>query len=648
MQNWPLKIQLLQKPRFIPLRYRLIFITSCTLLILFTILAFAVGIYQKKSLRQQIENRGITIVRSLAVTSANALINYNYIALEQMANDVAQDPDILYVIVHDKEGRVAGYSQRADLQGKILPDPVSQKAVAATSTSVLIQSASSIEDRLDGLDIAVPVYPENSDQRWGTVRTGISLMPMHAQITQTLWIIVIIGLAAWIAGILMSIWGARRMTRPLGTLVQTTIAAANGNFNRSFAVKTGDEVEVLADNFSTMIVKILEHRAHQEKQLVEIQRLQNYTEKLLTTMSDGLLSIGVDGNIATINPAARELLNIEPQNAVAGRAYETVIPKETVLFHMIQAVINKPKSGGYQEVRLEMDDRVKTILVGHSTLIDSSGHTNEVIFNLHDITDLKKLEARMRQKERLASLGTLAAGMAHEIRNPLSAIKTFVQLLPRKVDNAKFLEKFNRTVPRETERINQLVEELLELSRIPKYYFDPTDIAALLQDVLEIHMADIERCKIDPSLKFSDDLPQVVADANQLMKAFHNLVQNAIQAMPSGGHLQITTAYTTGDIVKEAEIQIGEVVVTVEDEGYGISSEKLKNIFDPFFTTKDTGTGLGLAITHKVITEHGGKIEVKSEEGKGTVFTVRLPVNQQVFDNNGLNESTANHYQVAE
>ncbi len=624
MQNWPLKIQLLQKPRFIPLRYRMIFVTFCTLLILFAVLASALGVYQKKALRQQIENRGITLAQSLAATSASSLLNYNYVALEQLANIVAENPNILYVIFHDKEGRVAGYSQRTDLQGKFLTDSISQKAV--TANTPLVQPTQWTERHLDVLDITVPVYPFNSTQRWGSVRVGLSLAPIVTQITKTFWIIGFIGLSALVVGILMSIWSARRVTRPLGELVQTTIAAADGKLDQPFTVKTGDEVEVLADNFSSMIVKILEHRAHQERQLVEIQRLQNYTEKLLTTMSDGLLSIRTDNTIATINPAARTLLEISPELAQKGSAVEVIIPPETVLYTVIQnALKDSTASSGYHEVQMTINGHVKTVLVGLSTLLDKEGALSEIIFNLHDITELKELEARIRQNERLASLGTLAAGLAHEIRNPLSAIKTFVQLLPRKIDNAVFLEKFNRTVPRETERINQLVEELLELSRFPKYHFTPTDMAILLRDVVDMHWADIEHHQIDRSLNFTDDLPQIGADANQLMKAFHNLVQNAVQAMPSGGRLQITAVYAAGDGDNKTEAEAGELVVTVEDEGCGISSEKINNIFDPFFTTKDTGTGLGLAISHKVITEHGGKITVKSEVGKGTTFTVRLP-----------------------
>ena len=321
--------------------------------------------------------------------------------------------------------------------------------------------------------------------------------------------------------------------------------------------------------------------------------------------------------------------------------FETIIPKETELYAIVAASVKKPKdSGDHFEVELEIDDRIKTILVGHRTLFDINGKINEVIFNLHDITGLKKLEAQVRQNERLASLGTLAAGMAHEIRNPLSAIKTFVQLLPRKIGNAKFLEKFNRTVPRETERINQLVEELLELSRVPKYHFAPTDMNLLLRDVLEIHMVAIEHYKIDVELKIDNKLPRIDADANQLIKAFHNLVQNAVQAMPNGGRLQITTVYTDDDEKRSiTDTQVGSMVVIIKDQGCGISAEKLKNIFDPFFTTKDAGTGLGLAITHKVITEHSGQIEVKSWEEKGTEFTVRLPVNRRALPTSGANKS---------
>ncbi len=635
MQNWPLKPQFLKKPRFIPLRYRLIFITSLTILILFIVLAFALVIYQQKTFHKQIENRGMTIAQSLAATSAGELLNYNYLALEQLANQIAQNPDVFYVIVHDKEGRVAGYSKRADLQGKILHDAISLNAIE--SDTQIIQPVVRGENTSASLDVSVPVYAGDSPIRWGTVRVCLSLASVRTQIRQTLWLITINGFTTLSVGILLSIWGARRVTLPLGNLVQSTIEAAEGNLNQSLAIKTGDEVEVLANNFSTMIAKILEHRADQEKQLIEIQRLQQYTENLLTTMSDGLLSVRTDNTIATINPAALSLLEISPEHPQNGAALEEVVPPDTILYSVIQDAIKNPTTSAYQEVPVGINGHVKTVLIGFSTLLDKEDAIREIIFNLHDITALKELEARMRQNERLASLGTLAAGMAHEIRNPLSAIKTFVQLLPRKIGNERFLEKFNRTVPRETERINQLIEELLELSRVPKYNLLRTDIALLIKDALDIHVADFERCGIEQSLQFPEDLPQIQVDANQMIKAFHNLIQNAIQAMPSGGQLQITAScITKSDTQTE-----GAVAITFKDQGQGIRPKRLKNIFDPFFTTKDAGTGLGLAITHKVITEHGGHIKVKSREGEGTTFTVRLPIRLLQLNDDNLDESAA-------
>lgn len=640
MQNWPLEPQFFKKPRFIPLRYRLIFITSLTILIIFIILAFAVVIYQTSAYRKQIEIRGMTIARSLAATSTEELLHYNYLALEQLANQIAQNRDVFNVIIHDKEGRVAGYSDRADLQGKFLQDAISQ--IAIESDTPTIQHIAQGKNNSTGLDVSFPVYPGNSTIRWGTVRVCLSLAPVRTQIRQTLWLIMINGFTTLSVGVLLSILGARRVTKPLGNLVQSTIEAADGNLNQSITIKTGDEVEVLAKNFSTMIAKILEHRADQERQLVEIQRLQQYTGNLLTTMSDGLLSVRTDKTIATINPAARNLLGISPEHPQNGFTFEEIIPPETILFSVIQDAFKNPITSGYQEIPVRINNKVKTVLVGFSTLLDKEGAISELIVNLHDITALKELEARMRQNERLASLGTLAAGMAHEIRNPLSAIKTFVQLLPRKIGNERFLEKFNRTVPRETERINQLIEELLELSRVPKYTFLRTDMALLIKDALDIHVADFERYRIEQSLQFSEDLPQIEVDANQMIKAFHNLIQNAIQSMPSGGQLQITASCSTNDskIIK-ADAQKETVVMTFEDQGQGIPPKKLNNIFDPFFTTKDTGTGLGLAITHKVITEHGGQIKVKSREGEGTIFTVRLPIRWQQLNDGNLDKSAS-------
>jgi signal transduction histidine kinase len=210
----------------------------------------------------------------------------------------------------------------------------------------------------------------------------------------------------------------------------------------------------------------------------------------------------------------------------------------------------------------------------------------------------------------------------------LSSIKTFVQLLPQKIEKPGFLEKFQRTVPRELNRINALVEDLLDLARVPKYVFQSTNLKTLLEQVLDATDAQLQAGHIQCRCAIPDDMPAVRADASQLARAFHNLIRNAVQAMPQGGKLHIRASFHRGD-PSQAEpgtSGVDRVTAVFQDTGPGISAVELENIFNPFFTTKDQGTGLGLAITHKVITEHGGQIEVESALGHGSQFIVHLPV----------------------
>ncbi|WP_228721473.1 ATP-binding protein [Desulfosediminicola ganghwensis] len=630
MHNWPLQLRLFRKPRFIPLRYRVVLASAGMLILLLGVLLLTLVWFQNRNIRHQLEQRGKAIAQSLVATSTKALLNYDYITLEQFANRAAQDPNILYVVVHDKEHRVAGFSNRPELQGQKLTDAISLDAVATTFP--LVQRFEEGFGSQPGLDVALPVFLPDSTNRWGTIRVGLSLTSMYRQIRQTIWIIAGIGMVALFTGTIISVLGAQRVTRSLGELVWATKDVAEGNFTYKVGVKTGDEVEVLAANFAVMTREILEHQERQGEQLKEIQRLQDYTEKLMITMADGLLSVDMKGTVVTINPAARTLLGLSSINGVEGKNIAAILGESCRLVSLVQKIIHQSAAVAHREIEITKEPESQTILVGSSILHGDQGQPLEIILNLHDITELKKLEARIRQSERLAGLGTLAAGMAHEIRNPLSAIKTFVQLLPRKVDKPGFLEKFNRTVPRETERINFLVDELLELSRLPRYEFAATNINGLLRQAIDTTEEELQRCNIEYQQDLQDNLPPVQADSNQLIKAFNNLIRNAIQAMPTGGQLTVRTfiAESTDSGKGASGNTDSKVVIIFQDTGQGIASKELKQIFNPFFTTKDAGTGLGLAITHKVVTEHGGLIEAESKKEQGTMFTIQLPLDDTI------------------
>jgi signal transduction histidine kinase len=257
------------------------------------------------------------------------------------------------------------------------------------------------------------------------------------------------------------------------------------------------------------------------------------------------------------------------------------------------------------------------LIAGTSLLIGGDGKAAGALAIFQDITEIKALEEKLRQADRLAALGTLSAGLAHEIKNPLSAIKTFVQLLPQKIGNSSFMEKFNITVPREIDRINHLVEDLLELTRRRVRPQVDLKVDSLILQVIDLHGEELKRRQI----VFQDDLNKTISsvhgDAETLYRAFSNLIINAIQAMPNGGIFSISSKLDSSSSSLE---------ITFRDTGIGMDETTAKNIFNPFFTTKDKGTGLGLALTRKIIEDHRGTIEVVSKKGMGTTFTVHLPV----------------------
>lgn len=602
-----------RKPQFIPLRYRFIAMTGLMLIILLSALAILISFLQSRTIRHQLESRGLSIARSLSAASIANLLTYNYLALERSANQATKGPDIIAVIFHDKEGRVAGFSGRPDLQNTFLNDQISRNALAVSKP--MIQPIIAGDGKNTGIDIALPIFPEGADIRWGTIRVQLSLASMYVQIKQIQMVIFVVGLIALFFGTVASIFAARRITKPLDNLMRGTQSAAAGNLDQDFRINTGDEVEILAANFNTMITEIVAHRSQLERQLAEIKQLQKYTTQLLNTMSDGLLSITLTGEFSMVNPAALQLLEVIPEETGA-RPFVHHLKCYPELYSYIKESLARPVNRQPKELSLEKQGVTYTLLVSSSVLKDRSDKPIETILNLHDITALKKMEASVRQAERLAGLGTLAAGMAHEIRNPLSSIKTFVQLLPRKIEKEGFLEKFNRTVPRELKRINQLVEDLLDLARVPKYTFRVIPLQNLLLQTLETLEEELLAGNIESQCDLPSNLPPVRADPHQLTKAFHNLIRNAIQAMPAGGKL----------LMSIEDEKSGHLVVTFQDSGEGIPAEDVKNIFNPFYTTKIKGTGLGLSITHKVVSEHGGLISVSCPKEGGTIIKIRLPI----------------------
>jgi signal transduction histidine kinase len=237
---------------------------------------------------------------------------------------------------------------------------------------------------------------------------------------------------------------------------------------------------------------------------------------------------------------------------------------------------------------------------------------------ISDLSDENlKLYRGLLQSEKLAALGTMAACLAHEIKNPLASIKGMTQILPENLGDQEFIDKYADIVPRQLNRINSIIDTLLKIGKPQKFAVSNVNLNKIIDDLLKLVEGQCRKKNIKVASMVSEDL-NLEGDAEQLMQAFMNLVLNAIDAMSEGGELKVSgLKHKAG------------MTIEISDTGVGIPQENIKRVFDPFFTTKESGAGLGLAITYRIIKEHSGEIEVESEEGKGSKFKIWLYTKQK-------------------
>jgi len=234
-----------------------------------------------------------------------------------------------------------------------------------------------------------------------------------------------------------------------------------------------------------------------------------------------------------------------------------------------------------------------------------------------------KLKEELTHSERMKAVAMIASGLAHEIKNPLTAIQTFTEYLPQKKNDHKFIDQYTRIVGQETQRINSLMQELLIFAKPSEPKFESINPDALIQNVINLLSPQLAKFNIKTSIELTNSPIQIQADPSLLKQALLNIIMNAIDSMPNGGELHVIPRSAS----QRSEPTRQSLAIEISDTGCGISPEDLKHIFEPFFTKKEKGTGLGLAITQGIIEKHGGTIKVESKIGQGTTFKITLPPN---------------------
>ncbi|AEG61180.1 ATP-binding protein [Desulforamulus ruminis] len=364
-------------------------------------------------------------------------------------------------------------------------------------------------------------------------------------------------------------------------------------------------------------------QAMMEKQLQEVRKnlsqVIQQSEIIFNDMSQGVLILNKDCTVVFFNKAAEKIWDLSAEQIVGGpvQAFYHTCPLGTpILIRTIQ----EGKAFANIDCTCSNGPREKNLLVNTSVIYDENNEVSGAIGIYTDVTEIRRQDARMREQEKLAVVGQMAAGMAHEIRNPLTSVRGFAQLIKERMGDEQIpFNEYMEIMIQEIDQADSVINNFLQLARpapAQKQLCSANELVLNFARIFE-SQAFLQGTKVKTDLQ---SIPSTVMDVNQIKQVLLNLSQNALQALKQGGTLTLATRYDPKENV---------ICIQVIDDGPGIPPEDLDKIGTPFFTTKDKGTGLGLSISYSIVDRHRGRLEVTSKEGEGTCFSVCLPVDQQ-------------------
>jgi PAS domain S-box-containing protein len=351
----------------------------------------------------------------------------------------------------------------------------------------------------------------------------------------------------------------------------------------------------------------------------EVVMANERIENILETMDNAVVAVTATGIVTLFNSAAERMTGLTA-SAVKGNLVHT-LPTE------IAGPIDATLCDARPRVQVEtivrhQSGNLTPAIYSTSTMKDRSGEIFGVVAVLSDLTKLRELESEKRRTERLASIGAFAANIAHEIKNPLVAIKTFAELLPERFTEEEFRDQFSQVAIREIERIDELVGRLRGLVTPQPKQPSPVNLPELVEEVLSLLRGQLEQARISVTILSEDHVPRIAGDQSQLKQLLLNVLLNAIEAMPKGGELTIR-------IARRQSLEGHMLALEIKDTGPGIPDHLLEQIFDPFVTTKPQGSGLGLSICQGIIEAHRGTIVARNNTGgSGATIIIGLPITQ--------------------
>ncbi len=419
----------------------------------------------------------------------------------------------------------------------------------------------------------------------------------------------------------------RNLLRPYRTMIKR--AKTEELFPAADQRATHGELDAAVGIFEQVISelkkkeKALQELYHQTDR--KAKNLASYNEYILKSMTSGMIICDQTGKITRMNVPALTLLGLSEEQ-VLGRIYTTVFEEENPLRLAIEAAFSGHKAHSIPEVSLPRKKAGNIHLsLSSSTVEDEEGRMLGAVVLMTDLTEVKRLEQEIAFKDKLAALGEMSSGLAHELRNSMGAILGFVKLLKKEKDKPVSPGRTVDAIFNEAMSMESMLQRFLAFAKPYQLKIDEVDLAKIVAECSSSLQELFKEKKIAFDLNSGPDVVPILGDPLLLKQSFQNLLQNSTEAMPEGGELTVTIR---NEKLASSE---REVIVEFTDTGCGIPREIQDRIFNPFFTSKEKGTGLGLSLVKKTIILHNGKIDVESEPGRGTTFTVRLPMKPESY-----------------
>jgi PAS domain S-box-containing protein len=515
-------------------------------------------------------------------------------------SDIGYDPSIVEITITDNNGVVIASSD-ASLRGeKVPPHPSITSLANAGFFKQLQQLFGPPQNYEDSLPFDLGENP------FGEVRVGLSSAFLRNEIRPGLISAAYWALGAVLVSTFLALVASGFSLAPLERISAQLDRISAGQFDLEPVVARGDELGVV----STKIVGI-------GKQLRDVQEifstLRENLDQVMSGLEDGLLLFNGEGRAVLVSPAVENFLGGRAED-LRGRPVSEIFPPGHPIHEALHITGEEMEPVDGKEAILEGRNGPQRIGVSAQAIREHGARMGTLV-TLRDLESLERIGSQLQVSERLAALGRVTAGVAHEVKNPLNSMRLWLEVLKGNMPVDPEHQQAIKMLDSEIDRLDRAVKTFLSFTKPVELRLEETDLRVLLDEVLDAARPSIKKTGLDLSFDYPPEFPPVLVDRQLIHQAMLNLVLNACDFTPSGGHIGI-------DLRRTGEF----AVVSVADSGRGIATEDQQKIFQLFFTTRPGGTGIGLANTFRFVQLHNGRIEFDSEAGRGTTFRVELPL----------------------